>query len=102
MGLQPDAYVLCVGTLEPRKNLITLFEAYARLPAALRAQYPLVLAGMKGWHTEALMSSAQALLADKLRQALGNFKAQMQAAPRARSATAPFWETLARRNCSRC
>lgn len=71
MGLQPEAYVLCVGTLEPRKNLITLFEAYARLPAALRARYPLVLAGMKGWHTEALMSSAQALLARQELRILG-------------------------------
>lgn len=49
-----------------------------------------------GWHyiqtlaerNNASSGSAQALLADKLRQALGNFKAQMQAAPRARSATA--------------
>jgi alpha-1,3-rhamnosyl/mannosyltransferase len=51
--------------------LITLFEAYSRLPAALRARYPLVLAGMKGWHTDALLSSAQTLLARQELQILG-------------------------------
>ena len=71
MDLVPEAYVLCVGTLEPRKNLITLFEAYSRLPADLRARYPLVLAGMKGWHTEELMTSAQALLARQELRILG-------------------------------
>lgn len=70
-GLAPEEYVLCVGTLEPRKNLITLFEAYSRLPANLRKRYPLVLAGMRGWHTEALMSSAQTLLARQELRILG-------------------------------
>lgn len=62
LGLAPGAYLLCVGTLEPRKNLSTLFAAYAALPAALRRQYPLVVAGMSGWHTKELMHSAAGLL----------------------------------------
>ena len=62
LGLTAGAYVLCVGTLEPRKNLITLFLAYAGLPAALRQRYPLVVAGMSGWNTEALMKSAEDLI----------------------------------------
>ena len=62
LGLTAAGYVLCVGTLEPRKNLTTLFLAYAGLPAALRQRYPLVLAGMVGWNTEALMKSAQDLM----------------------------------------
>lgn len=45
----PDQYLLFVGTLEPRKNLFRLLEAYALLPARLRASYPLVLVGGTGW-----------------------------------------------------
>ncbi len=62
LGLTSGAYVLSVGTLEPRKNLSTLFAAYAGLPASLRQRYPLVVAGMKGWDNEALMASATALV----------------------------------------
>lgn len=62
LGLSPGAYVLCVGTLEPRKNLATLFAAYAGLPAALRQCYPLVVAGMSGWKTKDLMKSAAQLI----------------------------------------
>lgn len=63
LGLAPGEYVLAVGTLEPRKNLPVLFAAYAALPAALRRRFPLVVAGMQGWHCEALLQSAQQLLA---------------------------------------
>ena len=61
-GLAAGGYVLCVGTLEPRKNLTALFLAYAGLPAALRQRYPLVVAGTSGWNTEALMKSAEDLI----------------------------------------
>jgi glycosyltransferase involved in cell wall biosynthesis len=44
-------YFLCVGTLEPRKNLEAAIRAYSLLPQAVRARHPLVLAGLKGWHT---------------------------------------------------
>ncbi len=43
----PARFWLFVGTLEPRKNLPMLLEAYAQLPASDRL--PLVLAGGKGW-----------------------------------------------------
>jgi alpha-1,3-rhamnosyl/mannosyltransferase len=62
LGLTTEAYVLCVGTLEPRKNLTTLFLAYGELPAALRQRYPIVVAGMSGWNTEALLKSAENLI----------------------------------------
>ena len=62
LGLEPGGYVLCVGTLEPRKNLSVLFEAYAGLPSSLRQRYPLVVAGMSGWHTDKLMTSARDLI----------------------------------------
>lgn len=42
-------YMLFVGTLEPRKNLINLLRAYALLPEALRQKWQLVIAGGNGW-----------------------------------------------------
>jgi alpha-1,3-rhamnosyl/mannosyltransferase len=48
-GLTPGAYLLVVATQEPRKNLIRLAQAYAALPANLRAQHPLVIVGARGW-----------------------------------------------------
>ena len=62
LGLTPGNYVLSVGTLEPRKNLTTLFAAYSGLPEALRQRYPLAVAGMSGWKTEGLMKSAEVLI----------------------------------------
>jgi alpha-1,3-rhamnosyl/mannosyltransferase len=53
-SLQPRSYIFAVGTLEPRKNLIQALDAFADLPAAIRARYPLIIAGMKGWLTEDL------------------------------------------------
>jgi alpha-1,3-rhamnosyl/mannosyltransferase len=38
-------YILFVGTIEPRKNIIGLVEGYLKLPQALRDKYQLVLAG---------------------------------------------------------
>ena len=38
-----------IGTLEPRKNLEMLIVAFGALPPALRAAFPLVLAGAPGW-----------------------------------------------------
>lgn len=48
----PQRFWLFLGTLEPRKNLPLLLEAYAALPAA--ARLPLVLAGGRGWETQAI------------------------------------------------
>ncbi|MBN9517892.1 glycosyltransferase family 4 protein [bacterium] len=48
----PDRYFLAVGTIEPRKNLLTLLRAFCDLPAPLREACPLVLAGGWGWKSE--------------------------------------------------
>jgi glycosyltransferase involved in cell wall biosynthesis len=50
-GLKHGGYFLAVGTMEPRKNLQTALDAYGRIPADLRENFPLVLAGMKGWNS---------------------------------------------------
>lgn len=46
----PSQFVLFLGTLEPRKNLQGLIQAYGMLPAEIQRSYPLVLAGMRGWN----------------------------------------------------
>ncbi|QNQ62039.1 glycosyltransferase family 4 protein [Brucella sp. 6810] len=43
-------YALFVGTLEPRKNLFRLLEAYSRLSLEMRENFFLVIAGGQGWH----------------------------------------------------
>lgn len=48
----PEEYTLFVGTVEPRKNLKVLLEAYAQLPRNMRSKYPLVIAGNKGWQID--------------------------------------------------
>lgn len=48
----PSRYLLCVGTVEPRKNLTTLLRAFCDLPAELRESCPLVLGGSWGWRSE--------------------------------------------------
>jgi glycosyltransferase involved in cell wall biosynthesis len=48
----PRPYVLFVGTLEPRKNLVRLVRAYRRV--ALRLPHALVLAGPVGWRSQRL------------------------------------------------
>ncbi len=42
-------YILYTGTLEPRKNVVGLLDAYAALQPELRARFQLVLVGGKGW-----------------------------------------------------
>ena len=61
-GLRYRGYILCVGTLEPRKNLELAIRAYAGLPPAVRRHYPLVTVGMKGWLTSGLESVMQPLV----------------------------------------
>jgi alpha-1,3-rhamnosyl/mannosyltransferase len=48
LGL-PPRYLLYVGTLEPRKNVLRLLKAYCALDARLRDEWPLLLVGTWGW-----------------------------------------------------
>lgn len=47
-----DKFILFVGTLEPRKNILSLVKAYEQLPEEVRQEYQLVLAGGFGWYME--------------------------------------------------
>jgi alpha-1,3-rhamnosyl/mannosyltransferase len=53
-GLIPGSYTLCVSTLEPRKQIDRLLDAYSELPANLRRTCRLVLAGSNGWLNDKL------------------------------------------------
>ncbi len=55
----PEHFVLYVGTLEPRKNLTTLLEAYAEV--AQRQAAPLLVGGGKGWLYDAVFQRLEAL-----------------------------------------
>jgi glycosyltransferase involved in cell wall biosynthesis len=50
----PPQYLLHVGTLEPRKNLLVLLRAYCSLPERVRSRWPLLLVGPWGWNTGAI------------------------------------------------
>lgn len=43
------SYLLAVGTLEPRKNLVRLFRAYSTIRSELPEPWPLVVVGPSGW-----------------------------------------------------
>jgi len=61
-------YFLFVGTLEPRKNLRRLLEAYASLDQVVRKQTLLAIAGGKGWGNEDMVSLVRSLnLTDSVR-----------------------------------
>jgi alpha-1,3-rhamnosyl/mannosyltransferase len=62
LGL-PPRYLLYLGTIEPRKNLLPLLRAYCDLPGQLREQWPLLLVGGWGWNARPV--------ADYLREVAG-------------------------------
>lgn len=47
-------YTLFTGSIEPRKNIGTLLDAYQRLPIKIRRRIPLVMSGFRGWNSEKL------------------------------------------------
>ncbi len=53
------SYLLYLGTMEPRKNIKRLVEAYELLPKDLKSKYPLVLAGGKGWNDEPILRAIE-------------------------------------------
>ncbi len=60
-GLPQPGFVLAVGTLEPRKNLPRLVEAYAMLDPELQRRHPLVVVGALGWETGPTVQALRSL-----------------------------------------
>jgi glycosyltransferase involved in cell wall biosynthesis len=54
----PEAFVFTLGTLEPRKNLVGLLQAYARLR---KPRPPLYIAGGSGWHVSPIFDTVHQL-----------------------------------------
>lgn len=54
----PDRFILHVGTLQPRKNLLTLIDAFHRIR---RPDLHLVLAGGKGWFYDQIFALVERL-----------------------------------------
>ena len=53
----PEGYILCLSTLEPRKNMRLLVEAFSELIKEKKINTNLVLAGRKGWLMDDLLSN---------------------------------------------
>ncbi len=56
----PAQMILFVGTVEPRKNLVTLLKGYALLRKHILPP-SLVIAGAKGWHHQEVFSAVEEL-----------------------------------------
>ena len=57
-GLVRD-YFLFVGTLQPRKNVERIVDAYARLPAHVRSNFDVVVVGKEGWRAQGTVAMLQ-------------------------------------------
>ena len=62
-GLRPG-YFLSVGTLQPRKNIDRLLDAWLALPAAVRKEHALVVVGAPGWRCTELAARLRAARQD--------------------------------------
>ena len=57
----PERFVLFLGAMEPRKNLLRLIEAWATLKPAVRRETSLVVAGAQGWLNDSVRSRVETL-----------------------------------------
>lgn len=62
-GLASGGYALFVGTVEPRKNLVRLLDAFTRSREVANADWVLALAGGQGWKDEAIRARLAPLVA---------------------------------------
>jgi len=59
-GLEKEKYILFVGSVQPRKNLVALIEAFSQLRLQLRgdtSQIKLVIAGGIGWMADDILQA---------------------------------------------
>lgn len=62
----PKNYILCLSTLEPRKNMRLLVEAFSDLTKEKKIDTNLVLAGRKGWLMDDLLSNLDKEIVDRI------------------------------------
>jgi len=56
-----EKFILHVGSLNPRKNIIRLIEAYSKLPVNILKKHKLVIVGGKGWKSDEIFSKVKQL-----------------------------------------
>lgn len=61
-GLTAGFY-LFMGTLQPRKNVMRIIEAFEQLPLDIQKNHPLVIVGRAGWGSDAVIQKMQSLMA---------------------------------------
>lgn len=87
----PPRFVLYVGTLEPRKNLVRLIEAWSQISDD--CDQDLVLAGRRGWKVEPILE-AISRSSSKQRIHLPDFVAQEDLPSLLSTANAFVWPSL--------
>lgn len=55
----PKKFLLFVGSIEPRKNLLTLLKAYNLFSTEEKKSVPFILVGFKGWENKEIMQEIQ-------------------------------------------
>lgn len=61
----PENFLLVVGTLQPKKNIPRVIDAFLQLPKDIREQFPLVIVGKAGWNTQESLSAIARLVESK-------------------------------------
>lgn len=67
----PEQFILFVGTLEPRKNLVRLLLAFEKLHKQVGVPHHLVIVGAKGWKTQEIFATLEQLNLEKVVHLLG-------------------------------
>ncbi len=55
----PGKYFLYIGTIEPRKNIETIIDAFAKVKRESALPHSLVIAGGKGWYYDSVFRNAR-------------------------------------------
>lgn len=76
-GLEHNQYILMVATLEPRKGIDVLLDAWSSLPLAMRQDCPLVLTGSSGWRNGELRSRLESFVQEGTVKHLGYVSSQL-------------------------
>lgn len=61
----PTQFILFASTLQEKKNLPRLVEAYLQLPSDLQKEYPLIIIGRTGWGNEASTAAVDKIVSQK-------------------------------------
>lgn len=61
----PKNYFVFIGTLQPRKNVERLLQAFLQLPEDIQRLHPLVIIGRHGWKCESLIKQLNQLKMSK-------------------------------------